>query len=284
MAAHEAVTDFLAATPLASDLLVLSLLWIVTLVVVRYNDRLYGAVARKQAHFQMSARSLHQLNRISDAFVLVIAALLSLAVMGVGEALWGALTALGVAGIVIAFATKDIASNMISGVIILFDQPFAPGDFIEVGPHSGTVEAVRLRSTTLKSGDGLKVVIPNADFIKKPVTNFTENPERRLEVTVSLLSENDMDRAISVLREVADASSQRIADRPIDVHITGFHEYYLTLQVRFWVPRADLMTAKTDAQKQIARRLHGEGIDLAVPLRRSVEVTRAPRTAPPVTD
>lgn len=156
MALHGELQAFLDAHPSATRWAAALALWVLVLVVVRYNDRFFQLVADRSAGFNPDARSLHHLNRVSDAFLLFLGVMFTLYIGGIGGALWGALTALGVAGIIIGFATKDIASNFISGIIILFDQPFAPGDYVEVGSLGGTVESVSLRSSTLKTADGLR--------------------------------------------------------------------------------------------------------------------------------
>ena len=196
--------------------------------------------------------------------------MLTLYIAGVGRALWGALTALGVAGIVIGFATKDIASNVISGLIILFDQPFAPGDYVEVGSLGGSVAAVRLRSTTLVTSDGLRLVVPNTEFITKPVKNYTINPQRRVEVMVTLSHENDIDEAVRVLRESAQAIESRIEEKDIQVHVTEIQEYRIMVRLRFWVERKAFSRAKSQVQRLIAQAFREEGIEFAIPLRKTV--------------
>lgn len=270
MAFHEGLQAWVEANPGAVRAASVALLWVVTLVVVRYNDRFYKVVADRAKGFSPDARTLHHINRLSDMFIVFIALMLTLAFLGVGQALWGALTALGVAGIVIAFATKDIASNFISGFIILFDRPFAPGDFVEVGSLMGTVEAVRLRSSTLKTADGLRLVVPNTEFITKPVKNYSVNPERRIDVVVALAHENDLDRAFATLKEEAEAIPERLTDRPVEVHLTELQEYRVMLRVRVWVERPSFLVAKSELQKRVTRRFIAEGIELAVPLRKTV--------------
>ncbi len=258
------------AHPTAVDAIQVTVLWIVTLVVVRYNGRFFNAVAEGQQRFQVTSRSLHHLNRVSDVFLIFIAAMLTLYLLGIGRALWGALTALGVAGIIIGFATKDIASNVISGMIILFEQPFAPGDYIEVGSMAGSVTAVELRSTTLVTSDGLRLVVPNTRFITEPVKNYSINPRRRVEVVVTLSHENDIDVAVDVLREAAEASEHRIEDAPVQVHITEIQEYRILVRLRFWVERALFNRARSEVQKTIAEAFRDRGIEFAIPLRKNL--------------
>lgn len=276
MASLADLDAWIQANPTTVDAIQVTVLWLLTLAVVRYNGRLFTAVSQRQERFHVTSRSLHHLNRVSDVFLVFVAAMLTLYLLGVGRALWGALTALGVAGIIIGFATKDIASNMISGMIILFEQPFAPGDYIEVGSMAGSVTAVELRSTTLITSDGLRLVIPNTQFITEPVKNYSINPRRRVEIVVTLSHENDIDTAVDVLREAAEASEHRIEGEPVQVHITEIQEYRILVRVRFWVERALFNQARSEVQKEIAEAFRDRGIEFAIPLRKNVRSTVDP--------
>lgn len=270
MASLAELDAWIQAHPTAVDAIQVAVLWVMTLIVVRYNDRFFKAVSQRQERFQVTSRSLHHLNRVSDVFLVFVAAMLTLYLLGVGRALWGALTALGVAGIIIGFATKDIASNMISGMIILFEQPFAPGDYIEVGSMAGSVTAVQLRSTTLITGDGLRLVVPNTQFITKPVKNYSTHPRRRVEIVVTLSHENDIDAAVEVLRQAAEDSEHGIEGEPIQVHITEIQEYRILIRLRFWVERAMFNRARSEVQKAITEAFREQGIEFAIPLRKTV--------------
>jgi len=93
------------------------------------------------------------------------------------------LTTVGVVSIVVGLAVRDVAANFVSGVLLLFDQPFSVGDFVAAGNVQGRVEAITLRSTRIRTLDGPLVTMPNSVIAANAITNFTLSPNRRIELT-----------------------------------------------------------------------------------------------------
>ena len=273
MSATDAVLDAAAwwqANPWAARTAGIAALWLVTVLFVRFNGRLFRALDERSAAFDLHPRTLDRLDRTADAFAVTIALLLTLALMGVSGALWGALTALGVAGIIIGFAARDVFANLFSGFVLLVEHPFMPGDAIEVGGVGGIVKSVRLRSTVLTTWDGRQVTLPNSKFIDNSIVNFSANPTRRVEAKVAILHESDAMKAMAILREVAEAYPQRDTTRPIDVRVADLRESAIVLELWFWVPSSSLFAALTHAFVETTRRFQDARIELAVPVRRSI--------------
>ena len=247
-------------------------IWVGTLIFVRYNARFFRRLDDHLEAMALTDRTHYHLDRMLDMFAVIVALFLTLAVAGVGGALWGALTALGVAGIIIGFAAKDLVANLFAGVTILFERPFMPGDSIQVGDEAGTVERVSLRSTTLKQFNGLQITLPNSTFITKPVTNFSVNPTRRVEARIEILHDSDAPRAMGLLREIGEAFPGRVEGEPVDAFIVQVREYALVMELRFWVPRTELRAALTHTYLEMTRRFQEAGIELAVPVRRTLAV------------
>jgi small-conductance mechanosensitive channel len=93
---------------------------------------------------------------------------------------------LGVGGIAIALATQNILTDLFSSLVIYFDQPFAAGDFIEVGGDSGTVQKIGIKTTRIRSLRGEEIVIPNKDIAAARIKNFKRLLERRVEFTFAV--------------------------------------------------------------------------------------------------
>jgi small conductance mechanosensitive channel len=86
------------------------------------------------------------------------------------------LTSLGVAGLTVGFAAKDVLSNMISGLFIFWDRPFVLGDLVEVGGHYGRVERITMRSTRVVTPDGRMLAVPNTVVVNTTVASYTNFP------------------------------------------------------------------------------------------------------------
>ncbi|MCC6905878.1 MAG: mechanosensitive ion channel, partial [Anaerolineae bacterium] len=135
---------------------------------------------------------------------LIVAGFITLAVLGVD--VFGLVAGLGVGGLVVGFALKEIIENLISGVLILIQRPFQPGDVIEVDGSTGTVQRVELRATVIRTFDNVEVNIPNRIVYTSVVKNFSIYPTRRFEVTVRMQRTQDLaavrQRLIAAVRKV----------------------------------------------------------------------------------
>ena len=102
------------------------------------------------------------------------------------------LVSLGVVGFTVGFALQDISKNLIAGLLILLQQPFDIGDVIKIEDFVGTVVNVDLRATEIKTFDGKIVLIPNSDVYTSPITNYSRETNRRLELTLGVAYGTDL--------------------------------------------------------------------------------------------
>ncbi len=112
------------------------------------------------------------------------------------------LAGLGFFSVAVGFAFQDILDNTLSGILLLFRQPFRSGDQITVVERSGTVQGITICETKLITYDGELVVIPNRDVYKNVINVHTHNDIHRMEFAVGIAYENDPDDAIEVIHEV----------------------------------------------------------------------------------
>ena len=98
----------------------------------------------------------------------------------------GFVAGLGIVGFTVGFAMQDVTKNFAAGILLLLQQPFDIGDSIEVAGHSGTVRDITLRTTEIRTWDGRDVFIPNGDVYVKAITNYSRDPRRRLQISVSV--------------------------------------------------------------------------------------------------
>lgn len=103
------------------------------------------------------------------------------------------LVSLGVVGFTIGFALQDISKNLVAGLLILLQQPFDIGDAIKIEAFVGTVINVDLRATEIKTFDGKIVLIPNADVYTSPITNYSRETNRRLELILGVAYGSDLE-------------------------------------------------------------------------------------------
>lgn len=123
--------------------------------------------------------------KIGKALVWVLIAAILL--KEVGYDVTGLITSLGLGGVVLALAAQDTASNFFSGIVILFDKPFAIGDWISVAGMEGIVEEISFRSCRIRTFDNALISVPNSKLGGDSVTNWTKMDVRKTRITLGLL-------------------------------------------------------------------------------------------------
>ena len=250
--------------------LLISGVWFVTFLFVRYFSKFLREADRRSASFDIDKRTFKTIDRILDTIVIILAIALSLSILGVSSVLYATLTAFGVIGLVIGLAIKDLTSNIFSGLMMLFNPSFLVGDYIEIDNYAGTVEKISLRMTTIRRSDGVLLTMPNTMFITKPIINYSITKKRRIEVTVAIANENDVDKALSFLRKAAESHEHTIQTENIEVVMTDVKDYAVDITLRFWVPRSNLRSSTSFVLKEITNIFKANNVELAVPLRKYV--------------
>ena len=177
--------------------------------------------------------------------VFVVIFLLLLNVMGID------LTALavfgGALGVGLGFGLQQIASNFISGMIILLDRSITIGDYIQLEDgRSGTLRELSMRSATLETYDGKDIMVPNEKFITTSFTNWTHNNNmQRYPINFQVAYDTDLEAMFPILREVVSSHPKVISgdDIPVelrpDAEISKFADSGIEILVEFWMDGVD---------------------------------------------
>ena len=188
-----------------------------------------------------------------------------------------AVAALGLTGLALGFALKDILSNLVSGVLMLALRPFKIGDQIVVGETEGAVERIRLRATHIRTYDGRLVLVPNAELFTSRVTNNTASPQRRTTIDVPVGYGTEPSLALRVAREAADSAPGVIANPEPLARLQLLGESDMIISVQFWSDstRSDVVTTAAEVRRAIVEGFRREGIELPDPARRVVATARS---------
>ncbi len=130
------------------------------------------------------------------------------------------ITGLGLTGLVLGFALKDVLSNFVAGLLLLFLRPFRIGDQIVVGETEGTVERIELRATKVRAYDGRLVLLPNAEVFSSRIVNNTADPIRRGTITTMLDHATALRVAATVFTEAAAATEGVLPVPPPSMRVT----------------------------------------------------------------
>ncbi|MHB1413736.1 MAG: mechanosensitive ion channel family protein [Chloroflexota bacterium] len=174
---------------------------------------------------------------------------------------------LGLTGLALGFALKDIISNFVSGVLILALRPFRLGDQIVVGEVEGSVERIVLRATHIRTYDGRLVLVPNAELFTSRVTNNTASPVRRGSVEVPLAYDVDLGGVADLLRMAAQGSDGVLASPAVSVRIRELGSDGITAEVRYWTDsrRSDYLATASAVRQAVVAGLKEAGIELPDP-------------------
>lgn len=225
---------------IGAGMVVLCVFWVLAVLVRRL-----ARVAAKPLHDDTARRLVEQ---VSYYLVWTIGILVTLKAAGMN--LETMATTLGLGGVAIGFALKDILSNLVSGVLLLAMRPFQIGDQIAIGDTEGTVESIELRATQIRTYDGRLVLIPNADIFTSRITNNTASPFRRVSIFVHLAYREDAARALSVMLDSMKSVPGIASTPPPSTRLRDFVPDGVQLEARFWAEsrRAELMQTAAAAR------------------------------------
>ncbi|HEC63233.1 MAG TPA: mechanosensitive ion channel family protein [Candidatus Acetothermia bacterium] len=215
------------------------------------------------------------LSRILKLFVWAIGVLLIL--QNLGYNITSLLAGLGIGGLAIALAAQETLSNFIGALALLVDRPCEVGDRVDVEDISGTVEAIGLRSTRIRTLDGTVVAIPNRKLADAKINNFVYRPSIKNQYTIGITYDTPYEKiqeALAILREIL---GNHPSTAKYWVYFKEFGPYSLNILVIHWCKYTDyqkFLEATEEINLEIRRRFEEAGISFAFPTQ-TVEVRGA---------
>lgn len=181
------------------------------------------------------------------------------------------LASLGVVGLTIGFALRDTLSNIISGLLIFIDRPFTIGDLVEIDGKYGRVDRISLRTTRVVTPDGKMLAVPNAEVMNKTVTSYTNFPNIRLDIAVSVGVREDLDRVRSILLSLVRDNQDYLSEPAPSVVVTALNDYNVALELRVWLENERLHIQKRfELREQVFNTLTSHSIDMPYETVRSI--------------
>ena len=245
-------------------LVVAIIIFLLTLYVARLGCRMVDAALQKR---QVDHEVRLLLARVAQISIIVLGTIWSLATVDFDVT--GFVAGLGIIGFTIGFALKDIAENFVAGILLLLQQPFDIGDAVEAGGYSGTVSNIEIRTTTIRTWDGLLVLIPNAKVYSNPITNFSKVDHRRISIDVGVAYDTDLQKADDLMLEVVK-QLPGIKDEPAPfVVFSEFADSSINATLYFWIDTGEAgYFASLDAVvKGIKDAFDRESIEIPYPVR-----------------
>ncbi len=217
---------------------------------------------------------------LRNGFYGVLIAMMSVAVLDfAGIPTASLVAAIGAAGIAIGLALQGSLSNLAWGVLLILFRPFRVGDYVDAGGVSGTVESISLMHTVLVLADNREAVIPNAKVGADTIINYNRRGTRRAQVQVGIGYNDDIGRALQVLRDTLVADARVLAEPAPTVFVAGLGDSAVNLTVWAWARRGDWWPLQQDLPRRVKETLDAAGISIPFP-QRELTLRQAP-VAPP---
>ena len=211
------------------------------------------------------------LGRLSQGIVILVGLFVALSIVIPSFKAGDLIQLLGISGVAIGFAFRDILQNFLAGILILLTEPFQIDDQIVFKDFEGTVENIQTRATTIRTYDGRRIVIPNSELFTNSVTVNTAFEHRRLEYDVGIGYGDDIDQAKQLMLEAIHSVNGVLKDPAPDVLVMELAESSVNIRARWWIKpprRADALDSRDKVITAIKNKLYVEhGIDLPYPTR-----------------
>lgn len=172
---------------------------------------------------------------------------------------------LGALGLALGLALQGTLGHVASGIMLVIFRPFRIGDFIEAGGATGTVESITLFTTEINTLDNVRIIIPNGAVWGGIVKNYAINPTRRLDFTIGIGYEDNIDKALGVLRKIVDAETRILRDPEPLLAVNALADSSVNLLVRVWTERGDFFDVSLALNKAVKEAFDAEGISIPFP-------------------
>jgi small conductance mechanosensitive channel len=237
-------------------------------LVIFFIGRMIARIVTKGLRKLMQSR---EVDKILESFacnlvywVLMIFVIIA-AINELGVQTTSLIAIMGAAGLAIGLALQGSLANFAAGVLIVMFRPYRVGDFIEAAGISGTVLEVQILTTILKTGDNKQIIVPNGQIMGSIITNYSANDTRRVDMTVGVSYDDDLDKVRSTLQELVNADERILKDPECLIAVSELADSSVNFIVRPWVNRADYSSVKFALTEAIKKRFDKEGISFPFP-------------------
>ncbi len=192
--------------------------------------------------------------------------LLFISVLGmVGIQMTSFIAIIGAAGLAVGMALSGTLQNFAGGVMILLFKPFKVGDFISAQGYSGTVKTIQIFNTILNTPDKQTIIIPNGGLATGSVTNYSTEPQRRVDWTFGIGYGDDVDKAREVLMKLINEDSRILKDPEPFIAVAELGDSSVNLTTRVWVNSADYWGVFFDMNEKVYKTFAKEGLNIPYP-------------------
>ena len=205
---------------------------------------------------------------ISSGAYYVVIAIVIIAVLNLfGIQTTSLVAVLGAASLAIGLALQGTLSNFAAGTMLLVFRPFKKGDYVEVAGSAGSVFEVGIFTTVLNTPDNVKVTIPNSAVYGRTISNYSANPNRRMDLVMGISYGDDIDAAISTISDVLKSHPKVLDDPASTVAVAELADSSVNIVVRPWVRNEDYWPVRFELIHLLKVRIEAAGCSIPFPQR-----------------
>ena len=218
-------------------------------------------VALEKASTEETVRSFIA-NLLNTGFTVII---FVAAINQLGVETTSIIALLGAAGLAIGLALQGSLANFAAGILIVIFRPYKVGDYIEAGTNVGTVKDIQIFSTVLRTPDNKAIVVPNGSIMDGSITNYSEQPTRRIDIIASCSYEDDLDKVKQVLKTILDNEERILTEPKPQIAVSELAESSVNFIVRPWVNSSDYLPVMYSLLENIKKTFDKKGISIPYP-------------------
>lgn len=190
----------------------------------------------------------------------VIVIIMALSVLNVPMS--SIITIFGAAGLAVSLALQNCLSNLCGGFIILFSKPFTSGDTIELDGTVGKVDAIGILYTKIKTFDGKTVFIPNGKISDAKIINYTESPERRIDLSFDISYSADYEKARLIILKILEDDPLVLNEPNPIVRMSKHKDSSLAIDTLVWVKNEDYNSVRYSIIENVKSAFDKENIEI----------------------
>lgn len=240
----------------------------ITAILIFYLGRMVARLITRGLHNLMQAQ---QVDKILETFVCNLAywTLMTFVIIAtisqIGIQTTSLIAIMGAAGLAVGLALQGSLANFAAGVLIVLFRPYRVGDWVEAAGISGSVEQVQILTTMLKTGDNKMIIVPNGQIMGSIITNYSANDTRRVDLTVGVSYNDDLDKVRSTIKSLVDADERILKDPECLIAVAELADSSVNFTVRPWAKTSDYWAVKFDLTEAIKKRFDQDGISFPFP-------------------
>ena len=250
---------------------------LVTMLGAMWLGRVLENKIMSAANLELNLRVV--LSKLIRAVLVVLGVLVALPLVGIDITVLSVFG--GALGVGIGFGLQKIASNYVSGFIILLDRSIHPGDVLTVDGRFGKVSQLTARYLVLQSTDGTESIIPNETLVSSTVVNHTyTNRQIRIGIPVQVSYQSDLQRAMEIMKQAAGNQPRVLTDPEAKVYLKSFGDNGIDLELGIWIndPEQGQLNLCSDINMEIWRKFREANIEIPYP-QRDIRIIDAPQAS-----